>query len=76
MERFSLKGFLCLGDDTTDVDMFRAARGLRAAGIGEACVAVESADVMPAVLATADYSVRGVEGVEWLLGEVFRALPG
>jgi len=74
VERFRLGGFLCLGDDTTDVDMFQAARALRTAGIQEACVAVESPDVMPEVLASADYSVRGVGGVEWLLGEVLRAM--
>lgn len=76
VERFQLQGFLCLGDDTTDVDMFRAAHALKASGLGESCVAVESPDVMPEVMATADYSVKGVEGVEWLLRELLTALPG
>ncbi|MBI1885185.1 MAG: trehalose-phosphatase [Chloroflexi bacterium] len=81
--RFGLRGVLCLGDDSTDADMFRAVRGLggpsaslRAGegGLTGACIAVDGPETTEAVLAAADYSVEGVEGVERLLREVLSAL--
>ncbi|MFQ6019380.1 MAG: trehalose-phosphatase, partial [Dehalococcoidia bacterium] len=72
-QRWGLGGLLCLGDDTTDIDMFRSARELT--GVGAACIAVESEEANSQVLAGAQYSVKGVGGVEWLLSEVLRALP-
>ena len=73
VERFGIKGLLCLGDDTTDVDMFNAAHSLKA-DIVRARIAVGGAGTFSEVLATADYSVWGVEGVEWLLREIVRVL--
>jgi len=66
------RGVLALGDDTTDADMFRALQGLR--GKRVACVAVLGEGTPTALLELADYSVPGVSGVEWLLGEMVRAL--
>ena len=73
--RLGAQGLLCLGDDATDVDMFRRVAELRRAGMPGVNVAVFSAEVSPLVLESADYWVRGVPGVEWLLGELVRALP-
>ncbi len=82
-QRFRLQGVLCLGDDTTDADMFRAVRGLcgpfdsaqgRLRGPVGACIAVDGEEASPLVLEAADYVVQGVEGVEWLLGEVVTAI--
>ena len=69
------KSVLAIGDDTTDLDMFRGVRDLREAGISGASVAVWSDEVEALVLESTDYFVRGVEGVEWLLEELAKALP-
>ena len=74
-ERLGAHALLCLGDDTTDIDMFRAAERLRQHGMAAATVAVSSEEASPELLAGADYRVEGVAGVEWLLGEVKKALP-
>jgi trehalose 6-phosphate phosphatase len=66
---------LCLGDDATDLDMFRGVQQLRAEGTPGANISVWSAEINPLVLESTDYFLRGVEGVEWLLEEVLRALP-
>ncbi len=47
---------------------------MREGGTPGATVAVESAEVTDEVLDSADYCVDGVAGVEWLLGEIARAL--
>jgi trehalose 6-phosphate phosphatase len=65
---------ICLGDDRTDVDMFRRVTAMRDGGTPGATVAVESSEATDEVLAVADYCVDGVAGVEWLLGEIVRAL--
>jgi trehalose 6-phosphate phosphatase len=65
---------ICLGDDRTDVDMFRRVTALRDGGTPGASVAVESPEATDDVLDGADYCVDGVAGVEWLLGEIVRAL--
>jgi len=65
---------ISIGDDRTDVDMFRRVTALREGGTPGATVAVDSAEAPDEVLAGADYSVDGVAGVEWLLGEIARAL--
>jgi trehalose 6-phosphate phosphatase len=72
--RLGVKSVLCIGDDRTDVDMFHAVSALRDEGIAGMSVAVLSPEVAPDVLEAADYSVDGVEGVEWLLGEVLTAV--
>lgn len=74
-QRLSLRAIVCLGDDVTDVDMFRAVAHMRPEGRVGVTIAVASAEATPQVMAAADYSVDGVPGVEWLLGEIVRALP-
>jgi trehalose 6-phosphate phosphatase len=74
--RLAMRSVICLGDDITDVHMFRSLRALRdQRRIPAASVAVRSEEASPAVLDAADYLVNGVAGVEWLLQEVLRALP-
>ncbi len=73
--RLGLAAIICLGDDTTDLDMFRAVAKLRRQGIPGACVAVKSAEADPLLLESADYWVSGVPAVEWLLEQLLTALP-
>ena len=65
---------IALGDDRTDVDMFRRVTALRETGTLGATVAVASREAPDEVLDGADYWVEGVGGAEWLLGEIVRAL--
>ncbi len=74
IRRIGAKSVLAIGDDTTDLDMFRGVRELSEAGLAGASVAVWSDEVEPLILETTDYFVRGVEGVEWLLEELAKAL--
>ncbi|MDO8615276.1 MAG: trehalose-phosphatase [Dehalococcoidia bacterium] len=74
--RLGLAAVICMGDDATDIDMFRGVRELRAAGLAGVSIAVASAEASPGVLAGADYWLPGVAGVEWLLGGLLKALPG
>jgi trehalose 6-phosphate phosphatase len=73
LERMRARSVLAMGDDSTDVDMFRAVRSL---DLRNAVVAVRNEEATREVLANADYFVQGVEGVEWLLGELLRAIRG
>ncbi len=73
--RHHLRGVLALGDDVTDVPMFRRLR--RASGLRAVCVAVAGPETPPLVLELAHYRVEGVEGVETLLRGLLRAFaPG
>ncbi len=80
-ERYRLRGLLVLGDDVTDVDMFRAATELRAAGrLGAASLAVHGGHEVPAaVAASADAVLESpaavVELLTRLLGEVTGGRP-
>ena len=66
--RLAARGVVCLGDDVTDIDMFREVRRRRESGALEAAiVAVRSDEASEAVLANADWWVDGVEGVERVL---------
>ncbi len=76
VRRFGSRGILCLGDDQTDVDMFRAVSRLRDDGIRGLNVAVLSEESPEALLDAADFTIEGVPGVEWLLGELIRVLGG
>ena len=77
VERLGLKGAICLGDDITDLDMFRAAARLREEGrLAAATIAVASSEAAPEVAAAADYRLADTGRVEWLLAELLRALPG
>ena len=75
-ERMGIRAAIAIGDDMTDVDMFRGVERLRLKGIPGANVAVWSDEATPDLLNGTDYFVRGVPGVEWLLEEILRALPG
>jgi len=74
VRRLGVRACLCLGDDRTDIDMFEAVRRLHNDGLRGVSIAVDSDEATPELMASADYYVRGVRGVEWLLGEVLRAL--
>jgi trehalose 6-phosphate phosphatase len=64
----SLKGVICLGDDTTDVDAFRALHALSSQGICQGlAVGVLGKDTPPEVEQEADLVLRGVPEVEELL---------
>jgi trehalose 6-phosphate phosphatase len=60
---------LYVGDDTTDLDAFRAVRALaRDGSVGQAiCVGVNSAEAPAGVTGEADLMVRGTDGVRDLL---------
>lgn len=73
--RMGASSVICLGDDATDMDMFRGVDELRLKGVPGASVAVWSPEIAPEVMDATDYWVKGVEGVEWLLEEVLRVLP-
>lgn len=72
VERLGARGVICLGDDVTDIDMFRAVSRLRDGGPEAAIVAVRSEEASAEVEESADYWVDGVEGAGWLLGELVR----
>lgn len=69
VERHRLRGLVVLGDDLTDLDMFRAAAELRSAGtIHAAILAVGGAgEVPPAVIAAADATLGAPSDVVALL---------
>jgi trehalose 6-phosphate phosphatase len=69
--RLGCGSVLCVGDDTTDIDMFRAANE---GGLPAASVAVANVEAAPELLEAADFRVEGVAGVEWLLGELLSAI--
>jgi trehalose 6-phosphate phosphatase len=75
-QRLGVRGIICVGDDRTDIDMFEAVRSLSTSGAQGCAVAVLSPEIAPDLLAAADYTVEGVEGVEWLLGELVKAVAG
>lgn len=74
-ERLGVRSAIAIGDDLTDVDMFRGVEELRRHGMAGATVAVWSEEAPEGLLEATDFWVRGVEGVEWLLDAVLRALP-
>ncbi len=75
-QRLGVRSAIAIGDDLTDVDMFRGVALLEGMGIPGATVAVWSDEAPTGLLEATDYYVNGVEGVEWLLGEILRELPG
>jgi len=74
IRRLRVQACLCLGDDRTDIDMFEAVRRLPNDRLRGVSIAVDSDEATPELMASADYAVRGVPGVEWLLGEILMAL--
>ncbi len=75
-ERLGVRSAIAIGDDLTDVDMFRGVEELRRQGMPGAIVAVWSEEAPEGLLEATDFWVRGVEGVEWLLDWVLRTLRG
>jgi trehalose-6-phosphatase len=69
-----LRGVICLGDDMTDVDAFRALHALSSEGrcVGLA-LGVLGQDSPPEVEQEADLLLRGVPEVEELLQRIARA---
>lgn len=65
----SLTAAMYAGDDTTDIDAFRALRALVADGTlrQAVCVAVDSEETPPALRAEADVMIDGQDGVRCLL---------
>ncbi|TMB95618.1 MAG: trehalose-phosphatase [Chloroflexi bacterium] len=74
--RLGVQSLICMGDDATDVDMFRAAAALLEEGIPAASIAVRNEEASEELFAVADYWLPGVPGVEWFLGELVRSLSG
>ncbi|HET9878104.1 MAG TPA: trehalose-phosphatase [Candidatus Limnocylindria bacterium] len=74
VERHALRGLIVLGDDVTDLDMFRAASDLRASGRATtAILAVGSAGEVPAsVIAGADAVLADPAAVVTLLEALVR----
>jgi trehalose 6-phosphate phosphatase len=70
MERLGARAAVCMGDDATDLDMFRA---VKMSGLPSATMAIANPEES-AVLEGADYFVDGVEGAEWLLEELLRVI--
>jgi trehalose 6-phosphate phosphatase len=70
-ERFGLQGLLFAGDDVTDIDGFQSATRLRQKqGIAAYGIAVEHSEAPPEAGRAADFTLKGVGGMEWLLGEI------
>jgi trehalose 6-phosphate phosphatase len=60
-EELGLRGIVFFGDDVTDVDAFRALRGMRASGDAATLrVGVLGPDTSPLVLEEIDLSIDGV----------------
>lgn len=74
VERFALRGLVVLGDDLTDLDMFRAAAALRAAGELRACIGAVGVrgEVPDAVLDAADFAVADPAALVTLLRDATR----
>lgn len=72
--RLGVKSLICMGDDITDIAMFGAAERERGDGMRVALVVARSAEIAREVMDAAEYSVDGVAGIEWLLGELVSAL--
>ena len=74
VEEYAPERALFMGDDTTDLDAFRALEELREEGVlwETLRVGVRSDEGPPEIVAEADLVVDGVEGV----GEVLRVLAG
>ncbi len=72
---YKLDAAVYIGDDTTDVDAFQAARDLREAGLCYAFGLGVTSDETPLpVLETADFLVEGISGVEAFLDWLLKAL--
>ena len=74
VERFGLRGLIVIGDDVTDLDMFRAAHRAREAGVAVAIIGVGGGgEVPPEVAAAADALVADPAAVVTLLDALSRS---
>ena len=72
----NLRGVICMGDDVTDVDAFRALHSLSSQGTCRGlALGVVGQDTPPAVEQEADLLLRGVPEVEELLQRIAGARP-
>jgi trehalose-6-phosphatase len=68
VERHQLRGIVVIGDDVTDLDMFRAAHRAREAGVKAAVIGVGGGgEVPPEVAASADALLPDPRAVVQLL---------
>jgi len=74
MLRFGLQGMLFAGDDHTDLDAVLEIERLRQHGMNALAIAVQHNDTPPELLAHADITVTGVEGMVELLHEIVESL--
>ena len=75
VERFGLRGVVVLGDDATDLDMFRAVKELRGAGrLRGAIIGVggSAGEVLPALVEACDVVLADPAEVAVLLKELSR----
>ena len=72
--RLGVRSVIAIGDDMTDVDMFRGVEELRRKGTPGATISVWSEEAPEALFEETDYYVSGVAGVEWLLDSILTAL--
>jgi trehalose 6-phosphate phosphatase len=74
-ERSALHAALYVGDDTTDLDAFRALRALARTGAlaCAVCVAVSSEEAPPELVVEADLAIDGPDGVRRLLQALLRS---
>jgi trehalose 6-phosphate phosphatase len=71
VERYGLRGLVVIGDDVTDLDMFRAAHRAREVGIVAAVIGVGGGgEVPPEVAAGADVLLENAQAVVRLLEEL------
>jgi trehalose 6-phosphate phosphatase len=76
VEHFALQGILFAGDDRTDLDAILEIERLRQEGLATAAIVVQHADTLPELLAHADITVQGVDGMAYLLAEIVQSLSG
>ena len=70
-----LAGVIAIGDDTTDLDMFRAMAELRAAGsVAGIAIAVLGPEAQAELVAAADYTLPDTRGVRRFLGWLVETL--
>lgn len=78
VERFGLRGVVVMGDDVTDLDMFRAVDELRAAGRVRATIVGVGArdhEVVPEIAAASDAVLRDPQAAARFLADLAEVAP-